>query len=158
MCAGGHAFVRSFQTRRLTTNRPSSRANRTGNPPRSGHRNPLRHVRSVTKNRIFAAAILVAATAVASGPAYSTGVYHPPAPPPKVHKSPPGSSSTGKIIVGCIMGSLGAIGSALRVSRTENRELTQDEAWTALSFCGLGAFALAVRPVQAKPQRVVARY
>jgi hypothetical protein len=86
-------------------------------------------------------------------------VYHPPAPPPKVHKSQPGSSSTGKIIVGCIMGSaLGAIGSALRVSRTENRELTQEEAWTALSFCGLGAFALAVRPVQAKPQRVVARY
>jgi hypothetical protein len=109
------------------------------------------------KNRILAAAIVVAATAVASGPAYSTGVY--PAPPPKVHKSPPGSSSTGKLIVGCIMGSaLGAIGSALRVSRTENRELTQEEAWTALSFCGLGAFALAVRPVQAKPQRVVARY
>jgi hypothetical protein len=111
------------------------------------------------KNRIFAAAIIVAATAVASAPAYSTGVYPQPAPPPKVHKSPPGSSTTGKIIVGCIMGSaLGAIGSALRVSRTENRELTQEEAWTALSFCGLGAFALAARPVQAKPQRVVARY
>jgi hypothetical protein len=111
------------------------------------------------KNRIFAAAIFVAATTVASGPAYSTGVYHPPAPPPKVHKSPPGSSTTGKLFVGCIMGSaLGAIGSALRVSRTENRELTQAEAWTALSFCGLGSFALVTRPVQAQPQRVVARY
>ena len=111
------------------------------------------------KNRIFAAAIIVAATAVASGPAYSTGVYPPhPAPkPPKVHTN--GHGHGGQLIVGCIMGSaLGAIGSALRVSRTENRELTQEEAWTALSFCGLGAFALAVRPVQAKPQRVVARY
>ena len=77
---------------------PPHGRNRTGNPPRSGHRNPLRHVRSVMKNRIFAATILVAATAVASGPAYSTGVYHPPAPPPKVHKSPPGSSSTGKLV------------------------------------------------------------
>jgi hypothetical protein len=110
------------------------------------------------KKRILASTI-VAAIAVASSPAYSTGIYHPPAPPPKVHKSPPGSSTTGKFVVGCIMGSaLGAIGSALRVSRTENRELTQEEAWTALSFCGLGAFALVTRPVQAKPQRVVAKY
>jgi hypothetical protein len=108
------------------------------------------------RKRIIAT-MVIAAVAVASSPAYSTGVY--PAPPPKVHKSPPGSSSTGKIVVGCIMGSaLGAIGSALRVGRTENRELTREEAWTALSFCGLGAFALVTRPVQAQPQRVVAKY
>jgi hypothetical protein len=108
------------------------------------------------KNRILAAAMIVAATAVASSPAYAWKKYVP-MHPPKHHNGHPGT--TGKLIVGCVMGSaLGAIGTALRVSRTENRELTQQEAWTALSFCGLGSFLVASRPVAAQPQRVVARY
>jgi hypothetical protein len=108
------------------------------------------------KKKILAAAMIVAATAVASSnPAHAWKKYY----PPKANPQPHHSGSTGKIVVGCIMGSaLGAIGSALRVSRTENRELTQDEAWTALSFCGLGSFALAVRPTQVQSQKVVARY
>lgn len=114
-------------------------------------------VRNVMKNRVLAAAVIIAASAVVANPAYATGVYPPIVKhPPKHHHH---NGHAGKLIVGCIFGSaLGAIGSALRVSRSENRELTHAEAATAISFCGLGAFALHTRPVVAQPQRVVARY
>ena len=105
------------------------------------------------KNKIFAVAMIVAATAVASSPAHAWKKYY----PPKSNPAAPHSSSTGKLVVGCIMGSaLGAIGTALRVSRAENRELTQNEAWTALSFCGLGSFTVASHRTQVQP--VVTRY
>jgi hypothetical protein len=108
------------------------------------------------KNRVLAAAVMIAASAAVASPAYALKV-HPPIikHPPKHHHH---NGIGGKLIVGCIFGSaLGTIGTALRVSRTENRELTQGEALTAMSFCGLGSF-VAARHVAAQPQRVVARY
>lgn len=113
---------------------------------------------------MLAAAVIIAASAVVANPAYATGV-HPPIVkhPPKHHHH---GGHAGKLIVGCIFGSaLGTIGTALRVSRTENRELTQGEALTAMSFCGLGSFVAArhtmaprAQVVTAPRARVVARY
>ena len=106
------------------------------------------------KSIVLAVALSVAASAVVSSPAYAWKVPMT-QPPPRVDHH---NGHTGKLVVGCIMGSAaGAIFAALRVSRTENRELTQGEAWTALSLCGLGSFLVAARPV-AQPQRVVAKY
>jgi hypothetical protein len=107
------------------------------------------------KNRVLAAAVMIAASAAVASPAYALKVPPIIKHPPKHHHH---NGIGGKLIVGCIFGSaLGTIGTALRVSRTENRELTQGEALTAMSFCGLGSF-VAARHVAAQPQRVVARY
>jgi hypothetical protein len=107
------------------------------------------------KNRVLAAAVMIAASAAVASPAYALKVHPIIKHPPKHHHH---NGIGGKLIVGCIFGSaLGTIGTALRVSRTENRELTQGEALTAMSFCGLGSF-VAARHVAAQPQRVVARY
>jgi hypothetical protein len=108
--------------------------------------------------KILAALVIVTATAVVSSSAFAWPIYYPPKNPPK-QMNGHHNGHTGKLVVGCIMGSaLGAIGTALRVSRAENRELTQQEAWTALSFCGLGSVLVASRPIAAQPQKVVAKY
>ena len=107
------------------------------------------------KSIVLVVALSVAASAVVSSPAYAWKVPMNHQPPPRVDHH---NGHTEKLIVGCIMGSAaGAIFAALRAGRAENRELTQGEAWTALSFCGLGSFLVATRPA-AQPQRVVAKY
>jgi hypothetical protein len=107
----------------------------------------------------FSLAAIAVAVALALAPSVGQATGMPKMVPHKSKVSGNGSS-VGKYVVGCIFGSaLATIGTALRVSRTENRQLTQDEAATAMSFCGLGAFALYTRPAPAAaPTRVVARY
>jgi hypothetical protein len=108
---------------------------------------------------VFAAVALSVATlaVVISSPANATCKYYP-CPPKVVKHNGHHNGHAGKFVVGCIMGSaLGAIGTAWRVSQAQNRELTQGEAWTALSFCGLGSFLVASQPV-AQPRTVAARY
>lgn len=103
------------------------------------------------KTKTVALAAIAAASILAASPANAD----------KKHKFffHHNGTHAGEFIVGCIGGSaLGAIFSALRVGRLENRELTQQEALLAMSFCGLGSFALATRPVVVAPRPVVSRY
>lgn len=108
------------------------------------------------KNTSVLTTAIVAAAMLAATPAYATGKYPPPPGHHGKHFNGKGHGHAGKFIVGCVMGSaLGAIGAAWRVSRTENRELTHAEAAAALSWCGLGSFA--VVPGRAQPP-VVTKY
>lgn len=112
-----------------------------------------------------AAAVVGLASLVIPLPA-SAWCYHCyPPPVKKVTPQAPGSSSTGKFVVGCIMGSaLGLIaasvvkGGGIKWMTQKEWEdlkvkvpnpLTNDEAWMIASTCGLAAFA--VRPAQAAP-------
>ena len=85
----------------------------------------------------------------------------------------PKSSSTGKLVVGCIMGS--AVGLILASSakgggmkwmtqkefettkRDTRNDLTNDEAATIAFTCGLGAFPVMASWRQTQPQQVVVR-
>jgi hypothetical protein len=106
-----------------------------------------------------AASILAAAFAVSSAPA--SAFYIPPAKlckwfPKKCPPSPPKSSSTGKFVVGCIMGSAAGLiyasvvkGGGIKLMNQKEWEdlkvkvpnpLTNDEAGLIAGTCGLAAF------------------
>src|SRR5262245_15523282 len=120
-------------------------------------------MRSVMKMKLLAAATAFAAVVAFSyagtTPAsaeYCYGYCH------KKSPSPPKSSSTGKIVVGCIMGSAAGLilasivkGGGLKWYTQKEWEdlkvkvpnpLTTEEAWFIAGTCGLGAFL--IRPAK----------
>jgi hypothetical protein len=113
------------------------------------------------KTRVAATAI-VAACAVGIATPASAFIHYC---PPKVAKAPSGSGSTGKLVVGCIMGSAAGLivasivkGGGLKYYTQKQWEdlkvkvpnpLTTEEALFIAGTCGLGAFA--IRPAPSAP-------
>ena len=124
------------------------------------------------------ATVLAATIATSSLAAPASAFFYKPwykhwyKPHKKVVPHEPKWGHTGKLVVGCIMGSaFGLItasivkGGGLKLMtqkefettpRDKSKDLTNEEAWFIASTCGLGA--LAIRPAQAAPVVVKARY